>query len=177
MSPGSIPGNSSDSPEKTYCSPFGAPLATSTSINFLDFTTLFPLQLLHRSLSLIISPSPLQTSQGPVDWEYIPGPSCIILVLIPLPLHASHCLTPPSFAEPFPLQASQILSLVICILAVFPLYTSSSFTLRGFSTDFPFLTLGPPPPPPRPPMPKRSKISPKPLGVGSPCNPSSPNLS
>jgi len=74
-SPASFSGCSSLSPWKIYFSPCGEPLSIQHSITFFSFTTFFPLQFLHLSSSLMVVPYPLQLSQGPVDYEYIPGPS------------------------------------------------------------------------------------------------------
>lgn len=77
-SPGSLSGTSSDSPWKTYFSPFGAPLSTVHSRTFFSFLTFLALHDLHLSLSSIYCPVPPQSEHGPVDYEYIPGPSIVI---------------------------------------------------------------------------------------------------
>jgi len=119
-SPGSQSGYSSDSPWNKYFSPWGAPLSTSTSITFFSFTTFLPLQFLHLSASSICSPVPLQSEQGPVDYEYIPGPNIVIFVLIPLPLQPEHVELAP-FCPPLPSHFEQILSLFTAIFELFPL--------------------------------------------------------
>jgi hypothetical protein len=119
-SPGSHSGYSSDSPWNKYFSPWGAPLSTSISKTFFSLTTFFPLHALHFSFSSIYSPVPLQSLQGPVDWEYIPGPSIVIFVFMPFPLQPEHVEFAP-FSPPLPSHLEQILSLFTAITDRLPL--------------------------------------------------------
>jgi len=89
-SPASTSGTSSPSPCMVYYSPFGAPLSTSILSFFFSATIFFPLHVLHFLVSSIVSPLPLHSSQGPLLYEYIPGPNYIITVLIPFPLQPLH---------------------------------------------------------------------------------------
>lgn len=136
-SPASLSGCSSDSPWNTYFSPCGAPLSTFASRTFFSLNTFLPLQSGHLLASSIYSPVPPQSSHGPVDCEYIPGPSIVILVTIPRPLHFEHVEFAPSL-PPFPPHVLQILSLFTAIFVVFPLNISSRVTLMECWTDLPF---------------------------------------
>ena len=117
-SPDSTPGISSPSPKRTIFSPWGAPFGTSMSNTLTSFKTFFPLHFLHSPPDLIVSPWPSHVSHGPDHWEYIPGPSMVIVVLMPLPWQSLHDSTP---SPPFPLQSTQTLSLFTFILVDFPL--------------------------------------------------------
>jgi len=106
-SPASTSGTWSPSPWIVNYSPLGEPLSISTLSFFLSRLTFLPLQALHLFSMLIISPWPLQCSQGPVDWEYIPGPICLILVTIPLPLQCGQVTTAVASVPPIPSQTLQ----------------------------------------------------------------------
>jgi len=120
-SPGSISGTQSPSPLIVYYSPSGEPLSISTWSVFYSLLTFFPLQTLHLLAKSIDSPCPPHSSQGPVLCEYIPGPICIITVLIPLPLQAVHVTTAVASVPPSPLHAEQILYLSRSRSIVLPL--------------------------------------------------------
>ena len=86
------------------------------------------MQTLHLRASSIYSPVPLQSEQGPVDYEYIPGPNIVIFVLIPLPLQPEHVEFAP-FSPPFPSHFEQILSLFTAIFEFLPLDDKGSYDL------------------------------------------------
>ena len=120
-SPGSTSGTQSPSPWIVYYSPSGEPLSTSMLIVFYSLLTFFPLHTLHLLAKSIDSPCPPHSSQGPVLCEYIPGPICLIIVLIPLPLQAEHVTTAEASVPPTPLHALQILCLSRSISKDLPL--------------------------------------------------------
>jgi len=120
-SPGSTSGTQSPSPLIVYYSPSGEPLSISTWRVFDSLLTFFPLHTLHLLAKSIDSPCPPHSSQGPVLCEYIPGPICLIIVLIPLPLQAVHVTTAVASVPPTPLQVPQILYLSRSRSKVWPL--------------------------------------------------------
>ena len=100
------------------CPPF-IPLSTWTSSSFFSGRTFFPLQLLHRSLALIISPDPEHSSQGDcICW--IMGPIWRRVTLTPRPLQVLHVRTAPSL-PPFPLHLEQSAFRVKASFVVLPL--------------------------------------------------------
>merc|ERR1719285_532720 len=132
--------------------------STGTSRIFVSCTVFFPSQVLHRSFSLIISPSPLQSGQTDCICWTMPGPSCLIDTLTPRPEQVLQETTAPDL-PPWPLHFLQITFFLICSFDVLPLNRSSRETLRGWSVSSPLagLLLPPrppiPPPIPMPPMP------------------------
>src|SRR5450830_1082792 len=107
----------------------------------------------------------------------MPGPSCIITVLIPRPLQPLQVITALASVPPTPLHFPHILCLSTVTLISLPVYKSSRVTSRPAPVGLTFFFWGGPPPP-LPPMPKRSKISPIPEGPPPPpLSPSSPYLS
>src|SRR4051812_26320273 len=98
--------------------------------------TFFPLQSLHLSFSLITSPSPLQS--GHVCWScWIIGPICLMMILMPLPLHDWHVLDAPSF-PPLPSHLGQMICFCRASLDTLPRYRSSRETLSACAMSLPF---------------------------------------
>lgn len=131
-SPASASGTSSPSPWIVYYSLSGAPLSISTFIVFISCLIFFPLQALHFFVGSTLSPYPLHSSHGPDLCEYIPGPNCIITVLIPFPLQPLQVTTALASVPPTPLHFAHILCLSISNSVSFPLYKSSRVTSRIF---------------------------------------------
>src|SRR5258706_2760669 len=118
-SPGVTSGAWSLSPAKVIVWPPFMPLSMCTSKNLRSETSFLPLQVLHLSLALMISPVPSHSEHACwICWSM--GPICRRVTLMPRPLHPPHGLTAPAF-PPLPLHFEQMTCLVSASLVVLPL--------------------------------------------------------